>query len=102
MAACLRFGWAATFMQLGCHALMERPPGGPVPTGGNRRTLSGILPGRVSLRGPRFGHLEVRPEFGEFWRVHVILIWGRILASRQNLLTNGNTHFCGHLSMLFI
>jgi hypothetical protein len=31
-------------------------------------------------------------EFGEFWRVPVILVWVWILASRQNLLTNGNTH----------
>ena len=55
-----------------------------------------------ALDTSRFDNLMARPEFGEFWRVHVILFLCWILASRQNLLTNGKEQFHGHISLLFI
>ena len=90
--------------KLGSVPLMKTSLDDPVWPLGGAKPLSGILPGRLlparsALWIPRdLSNLMARPEFGEFWRIHVILFLCRILAPCQNLLTNGNTQIRGHLS----
>ena len=79
MAACLRFGWAATFVETGLDAFNENTGWAPVPTDGSARLLSGILPWRLlaarsALWTPRgLSNVRGRSAFGEYWHGHVIL-----------------------------
>ena len=82
MAACLGFGWAATFVESGLGAFNENTARGPSSDRRQRQTAfrhSAVAAGAAAGSGvsaldtPRFDKLMARQEFGEFWRIHVIL-----------------------------